>query len=89
MIEGLTVGRIVHYTFSEGDVPKRPDAVGTDAAAIVVHDWNKETGCVNLLVFADGTNDTGDADRGNVLWLTSRTFSETPKRGFWHWPERA
>jgi len=91
MLEGLSAGRIVHYVYSEGDVPKRPDAVGTEAPAIIVQVWDTEngTGCCNLLVFADGTNDTGDATRGNVLWMTSRTFSETPEPGHWHWPERS
>ncbi|MCE5199817.1 MAG: hypothetical protein ABFD54_08870 [Armatimonadota bacterium] len=89
MIEGLTIGRVVHYVYTEGDVPKRPDAVGTEAPAIVVQNWDTPNGCVNLLVFADGTNDTGDASRGNVLWLTSREFSESPEPGKWHWPERA
>lgn len=89
MIEGLTIGRIVHYVYAESDVPQRPDAVGTEAPAIVVQDWREESGSVNLLVFADGTNDTGDASRGNVLWMTSREFSETPEPGKWHWPERA
>lgn len=88
MIEGLAVGRIAHYTLSEGDVPKRPSAVGTDVPAIVVAVWDKESGCANLQVFMDGTNSTGDVTASNMYWATSRKFSEAPTPGCWHWPER-
>jgi len=83
MIEGLTEGRIVHFVTESGK--HRP--------AIVVQVWSKDTGCSNLQVFLDGTNDRADKfsleqmNQG-TSWKTSVTYSEEPKPNTWHYPER-
>ncbi|MCL4553681.1 MAG: hypothetical protein M1565_00845 [Actinobacteria bacterium] len=88
-MEGLTEGRIVHYVLEDG-----PNA-GHDRAAMIVKVWNRETGCCNLLVFLDGTNDGHKIEYqaggtiAPLLWKTSRLYSaEEGARGTWHWPER-
>lgn len=81
-----SIGRIVHYVLDDGTI--RP--------AIIVAVWSPESGCSNLQVFVDGTNDhatdmkrTGvtaeEAMRG-FAWRTSRACSDGPKPGYWHWP---
>lgn len=88
-MEGLIEGRIVHYVLSNGE--HRP--------AIVVRNWSNpflpgSDGRVNLIVFADGTNDSG-AVSGNVsdqglFWATSAHYDpEGTKHHTWHWIERA
>ena len=94
-----TVGRIVHYTLSTGEV--RP--------AIVVRCWDGHggypPGVVNLQVFLDGRNDgehapvhkspfgmvqSDECDRG-LAWRTSVHPSKTGEsdHGCWHWPPRS
>ena len=79
-----TIGRIVHF------VQKKPAGYGdalVHLPAIIVAVWGDT--CVNLQVFADGTN--SDADETNrVKWVTSATLdeTETPQPRTWHWPER-
>lgn len=79
-MDGLTEGRIVHFVLATGE--HRP--------AIVVRNWNIESkpGYVNLLVFADGSND-GEWGKPNVVWETSVDYSEEPQVRTWHWIERA
>lgn len=88
-MEGLTEGRIVHYVLSNGQ--HRP--------AIVVRNWSDPAlpgsdGRVNLIVFADGTNDAGVVS-GNVsdqglFWATSAHYDpEGTKHHTWHWIEKA
>lgn len=85
-MDGLTEGRIVHYVLPDG-VSK-----GEHRPAIIVKVWNQETGCCNLSVFQDWSNDkaapTGDGASG-VFWATSRLYSETAEPGTWHWIEKA
>jgi hypothetical protein len=88
-MEGLIVGRIVHYVLEDG-----PNA-GEDRPAMIVRVWNLETGYCNLLVFLDGINDGHKIEYqaggtiAPMLWKTSRSFdSETKAPGTWHWPER-
>lgn len=87
-MEGLSEGRIVHYVLSNGE--HRP--------AIVVRNWSNpeipgSDGMVNLIVFSDGSNDSG-AVSGNVseqglFWATSAHYgSEGTEHHTWHWPER-
>jgi hypothetical protein len=87
-IAGLTEGHIVHFVtdrpLSAGETPDiRP--------AMIVRIWDRLSGCVNLQVFTDGDNDLKFTDsRGsNVVWKTSRLYSETREPGTWHWPPRA
>ena len=44
-MDGLGIGRVVHFT----------DASGETHAAIVTKVWDQETGCVNLHVFVDNS----------------------------------
>jgi hypothetical protein len=93
-MDGLTEGRMVHFVM--------PD--GTHAPAIVVKVWNA-SGLTNLQVITDGSNalpytpeekekfrgqgmDLETVKHGHV-WVTSRSYSETPEPGTWHWIEKA
>lgn len=66
---------------------------GQHRPAVVVQVWNKDTGCSNLQVFTDGTNDGPVFGDGNGLcnayWATSVLYSEDPQPRTWHWIERA
>jgi hypothetical protein len=77
-MEGLGVGRIVHFVMPEGVV--RP--------AIVIRVWDKNVGDVNLQVFLDGDNDSAEGAPAGVKWASSRLYSESGEVGTWHWPER-
>lgn len=91
-MEGVAVGRIVHYR-------------GTDlrnggcVAAMIVQEWGEaggENGNVNLTLFPDWSNDrtpgpSREAQSG-VAWRTSIAYSEGDREDggpSWHWPERA
>ncbi len=76
--QDLIEGRIVHYVMPDGQ--HRP--------AVVVQVWNKDTGCSNLQVFTDGSNDGPDYRKG-LFWATSVIYSENKEPSTWHWPERA
>ncbi len=82
MIEGLTEGRIVHYVLADG--PSK----GEHRPAIVVKVWSKDTGCCNLQVMTDYTND-GQQYAAGHLWATSVLPSEEATPGTWHFIERA
>lgn len=76
--------------------------------AIVVEAWNggklppDGSGCCNLQVFVDGSNDIGHSQhlRGErdlqnyikrvdgLMWVTSATFDAEKKPGTWHFAER-
>jgi hypothetical protein len=94
-MDGLIEGRIVHFVM--------PD--GKHSPAMIVRVWNQETGMSNLQVFTDGSNslpytpeekvlfsnfgmDLNQVAHGHI-WMTSRSYSEEPKPGTWHWIERA
>jgi hypothetical protein len=87
-MEGLTIGRIVHYVMESGL------SQGAHRPAIVVRDWNKENGLVQLQVFTDSMSDRYVADdyefgnSPNVLHRASVRYSENKEEGTWHWPER-
>lgn len=93
-MDGLTEGRIVHFVM--------PD--GKHAPAMIVKVW-QDNGLSNLQVITDGTNafpytpeetelfkmagmDLESVKHGHV-WVTSRSYSEEPKLGTWHWIEKA
>lgn len=78
-MDDLIEGRIVHYVLPDGG--HRP--------AVIVRVWSKETGCANMLVFTDGTNDAGFNRGVDVYWATSVRRSDAKEPGTWHWPERA
>jgi hypothetical protein len=90
-MEGLTEGRIVHYTLDETE--HRP--------AIVVKVWRTadgqppENGMCNLQVFTDGQNDHYHNEHlpfgfeKGIAWCTSILYSEKKEPGTWHWIEKA
>jgi len=88
-LPGLIEGRIVHYVLSNGH--HRP--------AIVVRNWSNpaiagSNGMVNLIVFADGTNDTGaisgSASAQGLFWATSAHYDPKGETHHtWHWIEKA
>jgi hypothetical protein len=85
-IPGLSEGRAVHYVLSEGDLPEsQKHCAGRHCAAIVVRVWSNYSGCSNLTVFPDHSN---DGFAGATYWALSRMYSETKEPGTWHWPER-
>jgi hypothetical protein len=87
-MEGLAVGKIVHYVLPTGR------SQGEHRPAIVVRLWGTPTADytpgVQLQVFTDGTNDYSlsmDQGANGLLWATSVAYSAEPKEGTWHWPE--
>ena len=83
--EEPSIGRIVHAVIADkhGEPIVRP--------AIVVYVWDKASGCCNLQVFIDGSNDVsaiGPHGPAATLWKTSVLHSEEPQLGTWHWPPR-
>jgi hypothetical protein len=102
LMEGLAVGRIVHYVLEGRPGLDAPTREGQERPAIVVRDWQQENGLVNLQVFTDGWNDDfkdthlvriGEQDavviiHQNSIWRTSVHYSEDKEPGTWHWPER-
>ena len=79
-MEGLAVGRIVHYVLESGNR-------GESRPAIVVRLWEPgggDNGCAQLQVFTDDQN---DALPGTV-WRTSVTHDAAGSPGTWHWPKR-
>lgn len=84
-MEGVTVGRVVHYVPREEE-SKYPNEC---RAGIITKVWSDD-GVVQLSVFMDGSNDSPDyAYPKNVVWRTSIRYSESNEHGTWHWPERA
>lgn len=79
-MEGLTEGRMVHVVLPDG-----PSA-GQHRPAVIVKVWSQDAGTSNLQVFVDGSNDGFDE---NVVWMTSRVYSEEKLPGTWHWIEKA
>lgn len=77
-IAGLTPGCMVHFVTDGGE--HRP--------AVIVRVWHDVTGCSNLQVFTDGTNDGFARDRG-LTWKTSVDYSAEPTVGTWHFIEKA
>jgi hypothetical protein len=78
-LEGVIEGRIVHYV-----LPGGPNA-GESRPAVIVKVWDKDSGCVNLIVFPDGSNDGPDFSS----WVTSVLYSEAHEARTWHWIPRA
>jgi len=79
-MEGLIEGRIVHVVMYD---------VSEHRPAVIVRVWNQETGCCNLQVFTDGSNDGIDHKSG-IFWATSYIYDPTGnKSSTWHWIERS
>lgn len=84
-MEGLAVGRFVHYVLSDGQ----------HRAAVIVRIFPEMAaeGTVNLYVFLDGANDArvphGAEITPGMIWATSAHYDEVgDKEHTWHWPER-
>lgn len=84
---GLTEGKIVHYVLPDGR------SKGEIRPAIVVRVWRNVSpdliakGYSNLQVFIDGTNDYPEIE-SNIVWATSKIYSENHEPGTWHWPPK-
>lgn len=79
-----TIGRIVHYSYAEHDLPNtHKHRAGTIRPAIVISD-NGES--FNLQVFTDQLNDGFET---GMFWATSRMLSSEPQNGAFHWPQMA
>lgn len=98
-MQGLGIGRVVHYTVKREDVTnlvfpinadsgrdQRLTTIGQTRAAIVVS--ADDTSDVNLQVFMDGVND-GFPSVAPCLHVLSATYSENGEPGIWRWPPRA
>lgn len=80
VIEGLTVGRIVHFVIPGGE----------HRAAVVSRVWNNHTGVINCTVFTDTLNDPVSFHFGKeTVLVTSVNYSDEGLEGTWHWIERA
>lgn len=86
--DGLTVGRIVHYTLDHG--ANR----GACRPAMVIRTWPGLGGQlvdpypIQLAVFQDGGNDE-PYEGALLVWRTSVALGTPGAAGTWHWPERA
>lgn len=80
-----SVGRIVHYVLEAG--PHQ----GSHRPAIIVQVWgDTPEALVNLVVFADGSNDyyKNQGPEPLTLWRTSKRRDDSGALDTWHWPER-
>jgi hypothetical protein len=84
-MEGLEIGRIVHYVMKDGQ--ERP--------LMVVRVWSPSEipGYINGVLIFDGSNDSGifpysgyESGR-NTAWITSTHYDAGKKPGTWHWPK--
>ena len=75
-MEGLGVGRIVHYVAY--GTPKGEFPAGVCRAALITEIENAEDGIVSLAVI----NPTG------LFFNQHLPYSETNSPGTWHWPEK-
>jgi hypothetical protein len=93
-MEGLGIGRIVHYVLPDGSHR------GEHRPAIVVRYWgetdpNDKVGMCNLQVFTDSDKDSTYNDNlPQVMWVTSAHFysndgERSAELGTWHWPEKS
>lgn len=77
-MDGLAIGRIVHYVRANGVV----------VAAMIVKVWSSD-GMINLTTFPDWSNDGAPT---GMEWETSRHYSDRVDGVYppatWHWPER-
>lgn len=96
-MDGLVEGRIVEYVLGEGDVPETYKyLVGAIRPAIVLGVCGHTSGCSNLTVFMDWSNDGNfmEYEHQGVLqkspmpciWATSVSYSQGLEPRTWHWP---
>ncbi len=102
-MEGLTVGRVVHYALSTDDakiINERRIAVNQPAGerlpGVQYHIGNPvESGEHCAMVITQVWNTDGLINGKVVLdglddyWATSRRYSEQKEPGTWHWIEKA
>lgn len=102
-MEGVSIGRIVHYVVGANDAAeasrRRVQGAGHGEGwpqGAQAHTGNpvSEGGHLPMII----TSVHGDAgmvngqvflDGNDSLWVTSRDYSEEHKAATWHWPERA
>lgn len=78
-----SIGRVVHYTFPTEYGPER--SRGQIRPATIVRVWDENTGCSQLQVLVDNTNDGFET---GLHWATSVLFDADGKPGTWRWPPR-
>lgn len=84
MIPGLTEGRIVHFVPPEANGFVYPHR---HIPAIVVKVWDNFSGCSNLRLFLDGSND--HAQWQDREWVTSVCYESSGTKPYsWHFPEK-
>ena len=86
-IEGLTVGRMVHYVLTESDAT--PRNAGEHRPAVIVVVWDEVFGTSNLQVFMDSDGPGANDGEPNLQWITSIQYSEEKEPGTWHFIEAA
>lgn len=68
---------------------EKANCIGQVVPAVVVNPWpelGRNDGYANLYGFPDGSNN--GPGPGSILWLTSRSYSESKEPGTWHWPPK-
>lgn len=103
-MDGLTVGRVVHYVLGEDDakIVNERNQIGNDLSVdeqvpgLQYHGGNSvATGqhCAMVIVqvwSVDGTvNGKVLLDGLSNYWVTSRRYSDAKEAGTWHWIEKA
>ena len=93
-MDGLSIGRIVHYSVHESDLNETQKShSGELIAAMVVKVWD-EDGLVDLTLFPDWsysgffTYGSATPQPLGIAWKTSVEYSEEPAPGKWSWPPR-
>jgi hypothetical protein len=93
-MEGLAIGRIVHYSIHESDLkPDQKKHAGEVIAAIIVAVVDDDS-MVNLTCFPDWSNNgfftynQATPQPLGMFWKTSVKHSQDPEPGKWSWPPR-
>lgn len=103
-MDGLTVGRVVHYVLSEKDAQSinERNSIGNDLSseervpAIVYHGGNRVREGQHCAMVIVHVWDKDGMVNGQVLldgvsnyWATSVRYSDIKASGSWHWIEKA
>lgn len=82
-MEGLCIGRVVHYVLNSGI------HVGEHRMALVSGVVDKEVGIINVQVVSDGPGDGHPLYPCGLTWMGHIRHDDDALPGTWHWPERA
>lgn len=86
-MDGLQIGRIVHYVLSKSD-PINLEKVGEHRAAIITDIEEKYEGVVSLRVFLNGERDTWHVQYQDGFQAVCYPDLSNNDPGTWHWIER-